>query len=549
MKKFILSILILFVVNNLFAQNLSKEETIDYINKKFKDYYFNYFVGNGFDLSDAVWGKILRIDVSNHDIIFYTYYVRYNQEIHINSYETEIRFKDRKIEFLCKDQACIVKNSGYSWSFYISSGKDIESLFNAFKHLLTFIETVGVSENIDPFKKPDSSYKPSFLVMKPIKYSEQTINQRIDENENILISFEIENQGKGSARNVIIKIDEFYNVPGLIFKETYTIESIEPNQKITVNIPVSATDKIEINQAEFKIEILEGRNKIDELSLSIPTYKSIHNSLVVSKISDVDINIPVSNTENTNLFALIIGNENYSSSQTSLLPESNVPYAENDAVIITNYLKKTLGVPSENTTTLINATKAQTEQAINKIQKITQLNPNAEIIIYYAGHGLPDPETKDQILIPVDVTPGNFTKYGIKVNDLLQEITAFPSKRITIFIDACFSGGARNQSLLASRSVKVKPKNPVLQGNIVMFSSSSDLEESGAYPQEKHGLFTYFLLKKIQESKGSVSYKDLFSYLSSNVAIKSVLVNNKIQTPSVSFSIDAANEWESWLLK
>ena len=39
---------------------------------------------------------------------------------------------------------------------------------------------------------------------------------------------------------------------------------------------------------------------------------------------------------------------------------------------------------------------------------------------------------------------------------------------------------------------------------------------------KKHGLFTYFLLKKLQESKGSISYNDLFEFIEKIVRLKSI---------------------------
>ena len=67
-------------------------------------------------------------------------------------------------------------------------------------------------------------------------------------------------------------------------------------------------------------------------------------------------NIPSIQTKNPNKFALIIGNEDYTSRQTGLTSESNVAFAVNDAKIFKEYCVNTFGVLEENIQFLTNAT-------------------------------------------------------------------------------------------------------------------------------------------------------------------------------------------------
>ncbi|MBQ9474729.1 MAG: hypothetical protein IJU69_00535 [Bacteroidales bacterium] len=61
-------------------------------------------------------------------------------------------------------------------------------------------------------------------------------------------------------------------------------------------------------------------------------------------------------------------------------------------------------------------------------------------------------------------------------------------------------------------------------------------------------MFTYFLLKKLQETKGDVNYQELSEYLQSNVLQKSSVLG-KIQTPSVIPSSAVGESWKQWRLK
>ncbi len=270
-------------------------------------------------------------------------------------------------------------------------------------------------------------------------------------------------------------------------------------------------------------------------------------TVVVSKnISDVDRNIPINNINRPNTFALIIGNEDYSSYQLDLSSEVNVNFAENDARIFRVYAINTLGVPERNVMMLINGTSGQMHQALTKINLIARnTKGEANLIFYYAGHGLPDEVTREPYLIPVDVS-GKDLSQAIKLKDVYSKLNEHPNKRVTMFLDACFSGGARSQGLLAARAVKVKPKEQQLKGNLIVFTASSGEESSLPYKEKSHGLFTYFLLKKLQVSKGNLTYKELSDYLNEKISLEAILVNSKEQNTQTNVSPDATNIWKNW---
>ena len=268
------------------------------------------------------------------------------------------------------------------------------------------------------------------------------------------------------------------------------------------------------------------------------------NNISVGK-ADVDINIPVNNKRNPHRYALIIGNEDYSSFQTGLSSEVNVDYAINDAKVFSEYCEKTLGVDSRHLKLLTNATYGHMSQAIAWVQNLSKIEGgNAEIIFYYSGHGLPDEETKEGYLMPVDIS-GNNVSRGIKLKDLYAQLNKYPAKEITVVLDACFSGGARNEGLIAMKGVKINPKEDVVSGNMVVFASSSGSESSAVYREKQHGYLTYFLLKKIQETKGYVNYKDLSDFLDYQVRKETAIIG-KVQTPKVNVSLSARDQWKYW---
>ena len=174
---------------------------------------------------------------------------------------------------------------------------------------------------------------------------------------------------------------------------------------------------------------------------------------------------------------------------------------------------------------------------------------NSRAVVYYCGHGIPDEKTGDAYIIPVDGT-GTNTTTCYSLNTLYTTLASTKADNITYFVDACFTGANKEGSMLvAARGIAREAKKEALNGNAVVFSASSGDETAMTYPEKGHGLFTYFLLKKLQETKGNVSYAELAEYIKKNVQKEAFLINEKPQTPIVATSIDASRSWENMRLK
>jgi hypothetical protein len=263
---------------------------------------------------------------------------------------------------------------------------------------------------------------------------------------------------------------------------------------------------------------------------------------------DIDIDIPVTNQIKSNAYALIIGNEDYSSFQTGLTSEVNVDFAINDARVFKEYCYSALGIPEKQIKFLANATSGQMNQGIAWLINLAKVDEGkAELVFYYSGHGLPEEQTKEPYLIPVDIS-GNNVSLAIRLSDLYNKLNEYPVKKVSVFLDACFSGGGRNQGLVAMKGVKVRPKENMITGNMIVLSSSTGEESSGVYREKQHGYMTYFLLKKLQETKGNIIYRELADYIIETVK-KETALNGKIQTPQCSYSPAVENVWTNLKLK
>lgn len=264
---------------------------------------------------------------------------------------------------------------------------------------------------------------------------------------------------------------------------------------------------------------------------------------IASLRSDVDVNIPQTGANNDKTFAVVIANERYQR-------EASVPYALNDGNVFAEYCKKTLGLPDANVHFVRNATLNNIKAEVTWLEKVIDAyGGSAKVIFYYAGHGIPDEKSRTAYLLPVDGY-GSDVSTGFSLNSLYASLGKLPSKSVTVFLDACFSGAKREGDMMASArgvAIRVREGQPV--GNMVVFSAAQNDETAYPYTDQQHGMFTYFLLKKLQQTQGEVSYRELSDYIVQEVKRNSIVKNGKSQTPVITPSAACSDEWQGWRLK
>lgn len=266
--------------------------------------------------------------------------------------------------------------------------------------------------------------------------------------------------------------------------------------------------------------------------------QSIAENVARRQVSDVDFNPPVSTEVADKTFAVIISNENYSEVE-------KVQFALNDGAVVSNYFEKTLGIPKTNIKYVPDATLNNMRKQISWLKQIADaFGKEAKIIFYYSGHGVPDEQSKNAYLMPVDGYHSDMTT-NLSVNKLYEELSSLDVAQVTVFIDACFSGSQRgDQMLVSSRGVRLKSRSDAPKGKMIVFSAALGDETAYPFEQQKHGLFTYYLLKKLKSSGDKVTLGELSDYISTEVKRTSLLQTGKLQTPTTSVSPEIANGWK-----
>ena len=380
---------------------------------------------------------------------------------------------------------------------------------------------------------------------------------QLKKRENFKLQVIVQNLDQGIADNVSINLQLPNNVNWVGGEESnINVGRLKPNEKKILEYELmankNAADKIDIQILLSESKGKYAKNATIPLQFGQYVGSSIAMNVVrndeeieikkASLISDVDENIPITNTRNENTFVLIIANENYEQ-------VASVPFAYNDGKIFREYCQKTLGINSKHIHYAPDATLNNIKSEINWLKDITGAWEEPQVIVYYAGHGIPNESNKSAYLLPVDGS-GTDVSTGYKLDELYATLGNMPASQITVFMDACFSGSKREEGMLASaRGVALKARTGVPKGNMVVFSAAQGDETAYPNNEQQHGLFTYYLLKKLQETKGNITLKALGDYVIQNVKQQSLILNNKKQTPCVTPSATLGDEWQYWKLK
>ena len=387
------------------------------------------------------------------------------------------------------------------------------------------------------------------LIKPTLKLSEVGIENTISklpilkQSETSKVTFRVQNDSRSDAKNLVFNIQIPNNV--LLLNGNKRIEIAELKAGSILDIPIDiAPNNLANASEEFKLSY-SGKylNGTFSKNLSIESNSVASNKVVISGkeetssnyneviIADLNIdienNIPINKIINKNTIAVVLGIEKYKN-------VGNVSFASRDASIVKEYFNKTLGIPIENIYFKLNGdvTRGEMEKIFGGWLQ-NRVDTNTSVYIYYAGHGAPSGD-QNAYLIPNDGDPNYAEVTGYSLNKMYDQLGKLPTDKITVFLDACFSGQDREQKLLIkdARGLGIKTKTSSIPDKLNVFSASSNDQVSSGWPDKKHGLFTYYMLKGIQGSADNnndkqVSYEELSNYIKLNVERQAGFLDRK----------------------
>ena len=386
------------------------------------------------------------------------------------------------------------------------------------KFTLDVMEANGFDAAPVEIEIPTVAFKPPKLIFTDRGIDDSNGNMMIESMEIVEITARVQNQGLGKADSVIVNVNLGDNVFLAADSESdFQLDTMSPGEFKDVSFMVYTNRRATSVPIDLVIKEKRGKyGSTEKLDLPFNQVQQSTQQFAVQKKEtpvniqiagglsvDVDIDIPQGNTVNPDAIAVVIGNSNYSMHNRDV---PNVDFAKRDADVMKQYLIKTFGYKEGNILFYADAKNSDfrsifgTSDVPEGRLAMTIKSGKSDVFIYYSGHGAPDLKEKTPYFVPVDCAPQDVKINGYPLDLFYDNLAKLPAKSVTVMIDACFSGGSDVGMLIASASpIGIKVTNPAakLKNGLVMTSSSSD-EVSSWYPEKKHGLFTYFLLKGLQ---------------------------------------------------
>lgn len=373
------------------------------------------------------------------------------------------------------------------------------------------------------------------------KYAPKRLNGKLTDYDDDYKVYTINSEGVGNIFMQVPVADRTFvedNWTGVDIIPTYNI--IDNELKVvaceyrlggkTFHAPQLFDDKgADYSSLEFEARQID----LDDL-IDTPT------STKTAKKSSLVNTAPTSGIYNPNTYALIIGNENYKYVEP-------VSYAVSDAFTFARYCRSTLGIPQQNILAVQDVTKGELRRTVKELQGFFEDNgENKSLVVYYAGHGVPDEQHADALILPVDASASDMEScYSLQ--EFYNNLGSLNARNVVVYMDACFTGASRGgNSLVASRAsvdfvrTQVEPR-----GNMIIVSATSANETAQPYKAEEHGIFTYYLLDKLQKSQGNVTLGDLTDYITTKVKSQSLKVTGKKQIPSTIVSSTYKGDWRN----
>ncbi len=224
--------------------------------------------------------------------------------------------------------------------------------------------------------------------------------------------------------------------------------------------------------------------------------------------------------------AVIIGNADYDRLAKDI-PDVTPAYDDADSMRL--YAEQALGVKPANIILLKDATGARMRQVFGDRrdahgQLYDWVHPGrSRVFVFYAGHGAPGLNGGTPYLVPVDADASRLDLTGYPLAQLYHNLAQLPARRVTVVLDACFSGMSPGGPILANASpIDLAPKSVHIPSKLTVIAAGAANQIASWGVDGRYGLFTEYFLKGMAgaadrppwgNGNGHVSLMELKRYL------------------------------------
>ncbi len=170
-----------------------------------------------------------------------------------------------------------------------------------------------------------------------------------------------------------------------------------------------------------------------------------------------------------------------------------VPYAQADAELMAWVLQNARGIPAERVKIVEAKTRDTMTEAVAEGARLA--GKRGTLWVYFAGHGLADPERGVRSLAAEDASRSqrSFSKTWIPIDELSRHGIA--AGHSLFIVDSCYNGYSRSgDALVRSRSVSTPDlAREALPENLTLWWGADEGQTAEPYEAAEHGAFTYFV--------------------------------------------------------
>lgn len=303
--------------------------------------------------------------------------------------------------------------------------------------------------------------------------------------------------------------------------DTKNITETNPALMLDLGVFFAYLDGYERTQKEIRLGIQEGNighsytesgigyadfyYKLDELiilskkeinHLPPQVYESTKpSSLVKNEVQEIEQYNKEHRKGLAHKWAVVIGISNYPQNEKKGL--TNLIFADDDAKSFASVLRR-LGMNSSHIKLLVNEKATQRNIMIAMESWLTKAGPNDTIILYWAGHGFPDPEDPEKVYFACYDTDLRIPATGYRMDRVRSVLEEHRAKNVIVFADTCHAGklitrGDRGLSIVPNIE-KMSREQKVPKGWIFMVGADTDRQaiEDTSWA---NGAFTHSLIK------------------------------------------------------
>jgi uncharacterized caspase-like protein len=236
-------------------------------------------------------------------------------------------------------------------------------------------------------------------------------------------------------------------------------------------------------------------------------------------------------------------------------------FADDDALAFANELKK-LGWSESHIKVLINNQATSRNIRIALESWLTKADSDDQIVLFWSGHGFPDPEDPEKVYFACYDTDIRIPATGYRMDRVRSAIEERDARNVMVFADTCHAGklitrGDRGLSIMPEIQ-KMRREDDIPRGWIFMVSADTD-RQAIEHSSWANGAFTYCLLRGIagkadgyeavSARDGLVTMGELRAYLNSAMPDETQRVLGTAKRPLITTSSGSPAIWDISLQK